>query len=503
MMHTHIPHTKRPGRQLTLRASTAGSRRGAPLQVAAQPTASPERRPQRPPPRVTAPATRPPTGAPTRTPHGPSDPAFRRVPGHQPITAAPAAGGAPPGGGQRRRPGSGEPPERGPKRWKNRAPAGTAVSLFDAALEHGAVQHCLYQAQRMLTALDQQEARGEQRRAETGCVAAESAASALGSNLGAAPPTAVPSTGSETGNGSVIGATSFSGTSPGSEHGALTGSTVSTGSTEKLTPWAGHLRESLVAASSGDPTLGSARGTIAALGAASTANTAIGPAAPAALTGSLTGTGTGASRAAAPAASAGSLTGTVTGASAGAKQYLLTALRGRHQRMLGVCLAAGQLGTALEYVQLLPLTPPLFTAFLKECVAHCTLREMRHVLEVSPLMLSATEIDGFETKTIFLSPTDPNSTFLGDEVCLVVDSEEDEARQRRSQSENGVLVQQIFHALHPKGSGAKGNPWLKILSPYSQSTVSSRPGCGCYSATELRHRARLPSSTLIQEYLIN
>ena len=44
----------------------------------------------------------------------------------------------------------------GQRRWKGRADDGSAVSMFDAALEHGAVKHCLYQAQRMLADFDEQ-----------------------------------------------------------------------------------------------------------------------------------------------------------------------------------------------------------------------------------------------------------------------------------------------------------------------------------------------------------
>ena len=181
-----------------------------------------------------------------------------------------ASSGAQPVEAQKAQHSSSEAPERGPKRWKNRAPLGTIVALFDAALEHGAVQACLYQTQRMLITYDQQ--------------AAAVAAAAVGS---------LP------------------------------------------TRWEGV---------PGNPAPGVA-----------------------------SNTGAGSAPLRAPLAAA---------ASQGAKQHVLDSLRGRHQRMLRTCVTARQLPTALTYIQLLPRNAPLFTAFMKECVAHCTLEEMRQVLKV-------------------------------------------------------------------------------------------------------------------------
>ena len=44
----------------------------------------------------------------------------------------------------------------GRKRWKGRADDGSPVSMFDAALQHEAVRHCLHQARRILLEFDEQ-----------------------------------------------------------------------------------------------------------------------------------------------------------------------------------------------------------------------------------------------------------------------------------------------------------------------------------------------------------
>ena len=222
---------------------------------------------------TTRPTPCPPSRAPKPRRNAPSDganPRSLRIQSNSILPSTPRAPGkakqAPPklSPAQQAEHNSQEPPEQGPKRWKNRAPAVTIVALFDAALEHGAVQQCLYQTRRMLIAFDLQQA-----------------AAASPMNLGGAPSSPIP------GQASIV----------------------------------------------------------------STRAPPFGDAAAAA-------------------------------ASQGAKQYVLDALRGRHQRMLRTCVKARQLPTALTYIQLLPRNAPLFTAFMKECVSNCTLQEMRQVLKV-------------------------------------------------------------------------------------------------------------------------
>ena len=75
--------------------------------------------------------------------------------------------------------------------------------------------------------------------------------------------------------------------------------------------------------------------------------------------------------------------------SGSARQHLFDTLRGRHQRFLRTCLAGGQLALALDYIRLLPRNEQLFTAFMKEAVAFCSLDQMYEILEVHGPMLNS------------------------------------------------------------------------------------------------------------------
>ena len=76
-------------------------------------------------------------------------------------TVSPVAVAAPAEGEQALRSRAPQAISTGQKRWKGRADDGSAVSMFDAALEYRALRQCLYQAQRMITDFDEQQHRAQ------------------------------------------------------------------------------------------------------------------------------------------------------------------------------------------------------------------------------------------------------------------------------------------------------------------------------------------------------
>jgi hypothetical protein len=73
-------------------------------------------------------------------------------------------------------------------------------------------------------------------------------------------------------------------------------------------------------------------------------------------------------------------------------RHLFDALRGRHQRFLRTCLARGEVRLALDYMRLLPRNEQLFTALLKEAVMHCSLNQMREILQARRVLRSFTGV---------------------------------------------------------------------------------------------------------------